>query len=196
MAAYMRKTGILPVCTNNEARAYFAGKGLTYADVTEGDILTLVMLLNKHIKKANADCETSMGSMYLSRRIDLKRKTNGTLISCFLYVNSHYFERRECISFNADGWIGFAGWADQGNTNPILRAFIEWCDALAATKEKEDTHNNDPLQVLFQLSRLPAGHFDRLRALLDRRQVRHRGRGGPHLPRPLHRRVRIVLYHP
>lgn len=53
MAAYMRKTGILPVCTNNEARAYFAGKGLTYADVTEGDILALVMLLNKHIKKAN-----------------------------------------------------------------------------------------------------------------------------------------------
>lgn len=97
------------------------------------------MLLNKHIKKANADCETSMGSMYLSRRIDLKRKTNGTLISCFLYVNSHYFERRECISFNADGWIGFAGWADQGNTNPILRAFIEWSDALAATKEREDT---------------------------------------------------------
>lgn len=44
-AYYMRKTGILPVCTNNEARAYFAGKGLTYADVTEGDILTLVMLL-------------------------------------------------------------------------------------------------------------------------------------------------------
>lgn len=89
----------------------------------------------------------------------------------------------------------FAGWADQGNTNPILRAFIEWCDALAATKERR-THNNDPLQVLFQLSRLPAGHSDRLRALLDRRQVRHRGRGGPHLPRPLHRRVRIVLYHP
>lgn len=27
----------------------------------------------------------------------------------------------------------------QGNANPILRAFIEWCDALAATKEKEDT---------------------------------------------------------
>lgn len=41
MAAYMRKTGILPVCTNNEARAYFAGKGITYADVTEGDILAL-----------------------------------------------------------------------------------------------------------------------------------------------------------
>ena len=106
------------------------GAQISRDDVTEGDILTLVMLLNKHIKRANADCETSMGTMYLSRRIDLKRKTNGTLISCFLYVNSHYFERRECISFNADGWIGFAGWADQGNTNPILRAFLEWCDLL------------------------------------------------------------------
>lgn len=135
MAAYIRQTRILPVCTNNDARAYFAQKGLTYDDITEGDILTLVMLLNKHIKKANKDCETSMGTMYLSRRIDLKRNTHGTLISCFLYVNSHYFERRECISFNKGGWIGFAGWADQGNTNPILRAFLEWCDQLAADKE-------------------------------------------------------------
>lgn len=135
MAAYIRQTEILPVCSNNDARAYFAQKGLTYDDITEGDILTLVMLLNKHIKKANLGCETSMGTMYLSRRIDLKRKTNGTLISCFLYVNSHYFERRECISFNKGGWIGFAGWADQGNTNPILRAFLEWCDQLAADKE-------------------------------------------------------------
>lgn len=41
MAAYMRKTGILPVCTNDEARDYFAGKGLSYDDVTEGDILAL-----------------------------------------------------------------------------------------------------------------------------------------------------------
>ena len=125
------------IIANRKAKMSIAQMALDL--VTEGDILTLVMLLNKHIKKANADCETSMGSMYLSRRIDLKRRTNGALISCFLYVNSHYFERRECISFNADGWIGFASWADQGNTNPILRAFIEWCDALAATKEKEDT---------------------------------------------------------
>ena len=34
MAAYMRKTGILPVCTNDEARDYFAGKGLSYDDAT------------------------------------------------------------------------------------------------------------------------------------------------------------------
>lgn len=41
------------------------------------------------------------------------------------------YTQREIISFNEDGFIGFAGWADQGNTNPILRAFLKWCDYLA-----------------------------------------------------------------
>jgi len=134
MSVYVRMKDIKPVCSNNEAREYFSNCGLTYDDITEGDILTLIMLLNKEIKQANKNCETSMGSMYLSKRIDMKRKTNGSIITCFLYVNSHYFERRECISFNGDGFIGFAGWADQGNTNPIIRAFLKWCDILKEEK--------------------------------------------------------------
>lgn len=131
MSVYVRKKDIKAVCSNDEARQYFKDKGLEYNKVTEGDILTLVMLLNKHIKKSNKECETSMGSMYLSKKVDMKRRTNGALLHCYLYVHSHYFERRECISFNPDGFIGFAGWADQGNTNPILRAFLEWCDLIA-----------------------------------------------------------------
>ena len=31
---------------------------------------------------------------------------------------------------------------------------------------------------------------------LDRRQVRHRGRGGAHLPRPLHRHLRLLVSDP
>ena len=129
-SVYVRKKDIEAVCSREEARQYFKDKGLEYNKVTEGDILTLVMLLNKHIKRSNKECETSMWSMYLSKKVDMKRKTNGELLHCYLYVNSHYFERRECISFNPDGFIGFAGWADQGNTNPILRAFLEWCDLI------------------------------------------------------------------
>lgn len=129
----MRKQNIKAVCSNDEARKYFADKGLTYDDITEGDILTLVMLLNKHIKAANKDHETSVETMRLSEKKVIKRKSNGSIIQCYLYLNSHYFTRRECISFNPDGFIGFAGWADQGNTNPILRAFLEWCDILAET---------------------------------------------------------------
>ena len=124
----------VPVCTNNECRQYFVDKGLTYKDITEGDILTLVMMLNQELKKSNKAGETSVNTMHLSEKKIIKTKSNGTITECYLYMNSHYFTRRECISFNKDGFIGFAGWADDGNTNPIRRAFLRWCDSLAEAK--------------------------------------------------------------
>lgn len=127
--------GFDAVCTTKEARQYFRDKGLSYHDITEGDILSLLMLLNREIKKSNKAGETSVSTMHMSSKISMKKRTNGTIIKCFLYINSHYFTRREAISFNEDGFIGFAGWADQGNTNPLLRAFLRWCDDLAAAKE-------------------------------------------------------------
>lgn len=130
--------GFEVVCSNNEAREYFQSKGLTYDCITEGDIGFLLMMLNQEIKKSNKNGETSVASMHMSRKVDMKKRSNGTIIKCFLYMNSHYFERREAISFNADGFIGFAGWADQGNTNPLLRAFLKWCDYLAESERKED----------------------------------------------------------
>lgn len=127
--------GFEAVCTTKEARQYFRDKGLSYHDITEEDILFLLMLLNREIKKSNKAGETSVSTMHMSSKIDMKKRTNGTIIKCFLYINSHYFTRREAISFDEDGFIGFAGWADQGNTNPLLRAFLRWCDDLAAAKE-------------------------------------------------------------
>lgn len=126
--------GFEPVCTNEEARTYFKNKGLTYDDIKEGDIGALMILLGQEYKKSNATGETSVNTMYLSKKVDAKYKGDGSIIKCFLYTNSHYFTRRECISFNEDGFIGFAGWADDGNTNPIKRAFMRWCDALAEGK--------------------------------------------------------------
>ena len=134
MAAYNRMNDILAVCTTNEARNHFKECGLTYDDITEGDILTLVILLNREIKYSNKIGETSMGTLTLSKKIDFVQSPKHTMKRCFLYVNSHYFTQRECISFNEDGFIGFCGWADQGNTNPILRAFLIWCDILAIHK--------------------------------------------------------------
>lgn len=125
--------GIKAVCTNDEAREYFKNKGLSYRNITEGEILMLVMLLNRELKKSNRAQETSV-DMRLSEKIDMKKRSNGSIISCYLYMNAHYFTRRECISFNTGGFIGFAGWADQGNTNPILRAFLAWCDMVAETE--------------------------------------------------------------
>lgn len=123
--------GFDPVCTTNEAREFFKNRGLSYDSIHEGDILILCMMLQKELKKSNKTGETSVTTMTLSKRVDMKKKSNGSITECYIYMNSHYFTRRECISFNWDGFIGFAGWADQGNTNPILRAFLEWCNYLA-----------------------------------------------------------------
>lgn len=132
MSERTEKFGV--VCTSEEARQYFADKGLTYSDITEGDILVLVGNLNKEIKKSNKAGETSVDTMHLSKKVTMKKNRDGSIINCYLYMNSHYFTQREAISFNADGFIGFAGWADQGNTNPLLRAFLSWCDYLADSK--------------------------------------------------------------
>lgn len=130
--------GFEAVCSTDEARQYFTDKGLTYDSITEGDILILSMMLEKELKKSNKAGETSVSTITLSKKIDMKKKTNGHIICCFLYVNSHYFTRREAISFNQDGFIGFAGWADIGNKNPILRAFLKWCDYLSDAEEGEE----------------------------------------------------------
>ena len=123
------------VCTNDEARAYFEGKGLTYRDIQESDIAVLMIFLKQELKKSNKSGETSVNTMHLSSKVDMKKRPDGSIKSCFLYQNSHYFTRRECISFNEDGFIGFAGWADPQNLNPIKRAFLRWCDMLAEGKE-------------------------------------------------------------
>ena len=116
--------------TNNEAREYFKSKNLTYKDITSGDICTLVMLLNKHIKAACKNHEMSVDSMSMSEKIKSKYTTSGKLVECYLFINSHYFTRRECISFNKDGFIGFAGWSGTRNLIPIIAAFVEWCNNL------------------------------------------------------------------
>jgi hypothetical protein len=121
--------------TTYEAREYFKNKGLTYQDITAGDICVLTMMLNKEIKRTIKNQENSVYTMYLSEKIKSKYSTNGSLKECFIFVNAHYFTRRECISFNLDGFIGFAGWSDQTNLKPILRAFINWCDYLAEEKD-------------------------------------------------------------
>lgn len=113
--------------TTEEARAYFADR-LTYSDINEADIQALYMILNRNVKRAAKAREMSTDTMHMSRKLTIKKRRNGCIDAAFLYINSHYFTQRECISFNADGFIGFCGWADDQNTKPIVDSFAEWCD--------------------------------------------------------------------
>lgn len=115
---------------SDDARNYFVEKGLTYEDVREGDIGTLYILLNKNVKEAVKNKSMSVDTMRISQKIKSKYNRNGTVKECYLYINSHYFTQREAISFNTDGFIGFAGWADNGNKAPLIKAFMEWVDTI------------------------------------------------------------------
>lgn len=110
--------------TREEARGYFKNKSLSYKDLNEGNICTLVILLNKNVKQACKNREVSVDSMRMSQKIKSKFTAGGELLECNLFINSHYFRQRECISFNRDGHIGFCGWAGEKNLNPIINAFI------------------------------------------------------------------------
>ena len=142
--------GFEPVCTNDEARDYFKKCGLTYNDITEGDILSLVFMINRELKKSNKAGETSV-KMSLSKKINMTKNTNGTIKNCYLYLSSYYFIKREAISFNTDGFIEFAGWADERNLNPLKRAFLAWCDKLKSKKRgnmKMNTKNLTGFAIL------------------------------------------------
>lgn len=113
--------------TKEMARQHFAAAGLTYVDITSGEILALVLMLNKRLKSFKKE---NCCNMRLSDKMIVKYRSNGTIVKAFLFVNSDHFTRRECISFNVDGFIGFAGWADGQHAAPILEAFVEWVDAI------------------------------------------------------------------
>lgn len=58
-------------------------------------------------------------------RVEADAETGG-IRSAFLRVDGFYFSGREAVSFNEDGFVGFAGWADSTNIKPFLRAFVRW----------------------------------------------------------------------
>ena len=43
-------------------------------------------------------------------------------------VKAYYFKDRQGVTFDFDGFVGIAGWADCINVQPILRALIAWVE--------------------------------------------------------------------
>jgi hypothetical protein len=113
----------------NDARAAFKDAGLTYFDLTLPRMQNLQALLDRHLR----DSKLMMGSYKARKQVILKFLPNGVYgeITC----RSNYFEKREAITFNPDGFIGFAGWADHVNIVPVVSAFREWITMVAAGKE-------------------------------------------------------------
>ena len=133
--------------TRAEARAYFQEKGLTYADISRTDLSYLCALLDLHFVKERKKRVRAGDYPYWVRTNQARHyrgewTETGAMVCAFLTGKGEYFTAREVVSFNRDGFIGFCGDAGDANAEPVLAAFVEWCDAMAEYKamKKEDDY--------------------------------------------------------
>ena len=106
--------------TREEARKAFDEAGLNYKVLTPESIRRLRTLVNDHMKSSGV----ILGTFRCRQRGFIKETPWGRFAE--LRCRADYFDNREAISFNTDGFIGFAGWADQKNVQPILAGFTQW----------------------------------------------------------------------
>jgi len=104
----------------NGARKIFSDAGLTYGDVTIEKLQRLRNIINAKMVTSGL-----MEDSYMCKQRPFLR-SRGKRWWAGIRCRSFYFNDRETVTFNPDGFIGFAGWADDKHIKPILEGFVEW----------------------------------------------------------------------
>ena len=108
-------------------------------DLSENDVHMLAMLVGEELCRHNlkdVDGKTSACKMSLGK---LDTSVAGVQVrDAYIRVDGPYFEGREAISINPDGFVGFAGWADSRNERPFLCAFARWLDEWLLSPDMRD----------------------------------------------------------
>jgi hypothetical protein len=128
---------------NDEARQYFKDKGLTYDVLNTYTVDLLVNFLQGEILKMRKEQNDCILLRINNQRYTKKQRELNDFNNLEITVEGTYFKKREAISFNTGGFIGFAGWACTNNTKPFIDGFIKWCDELTthqpSSKNKEES---------------------------------------------------------
>lgn len=122
--------------TNNNARKRFKELGLSYKDIGSKEFYDLVNRLKEVLRQNEfTDLEMKVSTRLKKYAPKINFAKDGSIKSAFIRCDAYYFTGREAISFNEDGFIGFAGWADTSNTKPFTETFIKWAKDIAARKD-------------------------------------------------------------
>ena len=123
--------------TRDMAREAFKRTGVSLDAVSAADITDL----RRHLTKTLKACPEIGGSLRLDGPTRIRKVGDGHFST--IRMKSRYFSNREAVSFNTDGFIGIAGWADNTNVQPVIAGFIAWTEELAAKKAMaaEPAHN-------------------------------------------------------
>ena len=113
----------MEIKNNDHARELIAAAGINTITVTTRQLKSL----HKHVDA----CMRASGNYNGTYRMD-KVGTDPRYCTC----STEQWESREAFSFNRDGFIGFAGWADKSNTRPILDGVALWLEELSKSKRK------------------------------------------------------------
>lgn len=116
--------------TRDEARKAFSDAGLTYAVISRESIQRLRKLINQRMK--DSGCFKGSYRCWQRGMIRLTQWGVYAEIKC----RSENWESREAVSFNTDGFIGFAGWADNKNIQPVILGFMDWLKEIAPKADK------------------------------------------------------------
>ena len=115
-----------------EAREYFSNCGLSYKDKNPPRLRMLLSMLNEAFSKEEQTAIKDGVTPYWVRANDDKtfkaKFGDDGLICAYITGKGGYFNAREAISFNPDGFIGFCGEASAANAAPVLETFVKWCD--------------------------------------------------------------------
>lgn len=112
--------------SRDDARQHWAASGLNFAVLTPANLTRLRDLLDEQMRDGYLRGTFRAGRMTLA-----KSEKNDTVAD--IRCTAWYFkgrQARQCITFERCGFIGFAGWSDDTNIQPILRAFMAWVDEL------------------------------------------------------------------
>ena len=95
----------------DHARVLIASHGINHRTVTQNQLKLLHSCIDQRMQASG-----NYKGTY--------RMTGG--VSHFMACCTDQWEFREAVSFNRDGFVGFAGWADNSNVRPILDGVEEW----------------------------------------------------------------------
>jgi len=120
------KTNNEPIVDRDYARQLFTDSGVAFADLRKRDIQSLRNKINS--KMVSSQC--------FRGRFRCHQRPQYFDGGCSIRCRSYYFTQREAVTFNDNGFIGFAGWASNDNVKPIIEGFVEWLNDLIGEESK------------------------------------------------------------
>ena len=118
-----------PITGDGMRSAYQEEVAFRSYQLTALDVKMLASLLAEELCRHDLK-EVGEGSLALEMWVDdvCTERESGPVDDFHILVDGPYFTRREGISLEPSGWVGFAGWADPCNERPFLCAFARLLD--------------------------------------------------------------------